>query len=134
MEDTAEGIIEYEEGFKLLFFASNNYSYDAEVEAEIHCEKAVLRMYGPTLYIFHNNKDVEVIDIDHDEEAKHAHEDKAYWGTTHVDQISEFHDYVLGYQDSILVTGEEALKTQRLVEGIYRSSTIQRKINMKDTI
>lgn len=129
VEDTAEGIISYQEGFKLLFYASNNYSYDAEVEAEIHCENAVLRMYGPTLYIYHANKEVEVIDIDHQAEAQHAHEEKAYWGTTHVDQIKEFHDYLLGNRDDILVTGAEALKTMKLVEGIYRSSTIQRKIN-----
>lgn len=86
-------------------------------------------MYGPTLYIYHPNKEVEVIDIDHEAEAQHAHEEKAYWGTTHVDQIKEFHDYLLGNRDDILVTGAEALKTMKLVEGIYRSSTIQRKIN-----
>lgn len=54
---------------------------------------------------------------------------KTYWGTGHVIQIREFYDYLLGEKE-FLVSGEEALKIQKIVSGIYQSSKLNRPINL----
>lgn len=122
VEDVAEGIIQYEEGYKFLFYASNYYSYDAEVLAEVQTEKATFQMIGSKLNIISNNGEIITKDIDVNEIQKHEHEEKKYWGTTHYDQILEFYDYVLNKRSNILVDGHEALKTQLLVENIYNAA------------
>lgn len=122
VEDVAEGIITYDEGYQFSFYACNYYSYDSEVLAEVQTEKAIFQMIGSQLNIISNNGEVVSKNIDLDDVREHEHRKKKYWGTTHFDQIKEFYDYVLNKRSSILVDGHEGLKTQLLVEKIYRVS------------
>lgn len=121
VEDIAEGVILYKEGFQFSFHAFNYYSYDAEVMAEIQTEKATFRMIGSLLEIISNNGEVVRVDISLDDVLENQSANKAYWGTTHFEQIDEFYSYVRGDSESIGVDGHEALKTQGLVEAIYRA-------------
>ena len=46
VEDSAEGIIKYKSGLLTAFHAINYYSYDAPVEIEMDCEKALVKKLG----------------------------------------------------------------------------------------
>lgn len=121
VEDIAEGVITYKDGYRFSFHAMNYYSYDSEVFAEVKTEKATFRMNGSSLEIESNDGEVLTTDISKDDVLANQISNKAYWGTTHYDQILEFYEYVRGNISSIGVDGMEALKTQRLVEAIYAS-------------
>lgn len=121
VEDIAEGSITYREGYQFNFHAFNYYSYDAEVFAEVQTEKAVFRMIGSQLEIISNSGEIVRNDISMNDVLENQSLGKAYWGTTHHEQISEFYEYVEGDRDSIGVDGHEALKIQKLVEAIYIS-------------
>ena len=43
-----------------------------------------------------------------------------YWGVQHKNQINQFYRSVLGLE-KLEVTGREALKTQKLIDEIYKS-------------
>lgn len=128
VEDFAEGIIHYKEGFTVSFLANNYYSYDAPVEIEIHTEKAIAKIIGAKLTVdFFDNRDSIVADIDKKDYIANGIATKTYWGTGHIIQIKEFYDWVSG-QKNFLVTGEEANKTQKIVDSIYRSSRLNKRI------
>lgn len=122
VEDVSEGVIHYKQGYSFLFYASNYYSYDAEVLAEVQTEMATFQMVGSKLNVISNNGEVITTDISVSDIRDHEHYEKKYWGTTHFDQIKEFYDYVLNKRSDILVDGHEALKTQLLIEKIYESA------------
>lgn len=128
VEDFAEGYIRYREGFGLTFHACNYYSYDAPVELEIETEEAILRMVGSKLEITYRDGSIYTSDISIEDLALNGNLKKTYWGTTHITQISEFYEYVENKRTSFLVDGEEGMKIQKLVEGIYESAKKQSRI------
>lgn len=132
VEDFAEGIIKYDGGTIISFMANNYYSFDAPVEVEFHTEKAVVRITGARLQVdFFDGKESLIADIPEDDYLKNGIVTKTYWGTGHVVQIEEFYHHVLGKKD-FLVPGEEALKIQKIVAGIYQSARINREVKLKN--
>lgn len=130
VEDFAEGVIKYKEGTIISFMANNYYSFDAPVEVEFHTEKAVVRITGARLQVdYFDERESLIADIPAEDYEKAGVASKTYWGTGHIIQIKEFYQHLLG-EKQFLVTGEEALKIQKIVAGIYQSAKIGRKINV----
>jgi predicted dehydrogenase len=128
VEDIAEGIIHYKEGFTVSFFANNYYSYDAPVTSEIHTELAVIKIEGAQVEInYFGEKLNEQWDIPKEDYEKYGMAEKTYWGTGHILQIKEFYQMLSG-KNFFSVSGQEALKTQKIIDAIYDSARINRKI------
>ena len=116
VEDSAEGLITYKNGVKYGFYCMNNYGYDEPIEIRLYCEKGKVVFGYNDAYISYNNGQTE-----------EAHQDKVlldykngkdYWGFQHVKQIRQFYNAVLG-KEPLEISGEEALKTHRLIMQLY---------------
>ncbi|MBP1039586.1 Gfo/Idh/MocA family oxidoreductase [Vagococcus sp. BWB3-3] len=130
VEDFAEGIIQYQEGYTLSFFANNYYSFDAPVCIEIHTELAVATITGARLEIvYFDGRPTLVKDIPAEDYLENGIASKTYWGTGHITQIDEFYQHLNGTAD-FLVSGIEALKTQKIVAGIYQSAKLNKPVWM----
>lgn len=126
VEDSAEGVIKYKNGVLTGFYAINYYSYDAQVEIEIHCEKGLVNIKAARATITYNDGRIEIADNDPNEEFPFKG-GKSYWGVSHLKQIDNFYDALMnGKQPDI--TGEEALKTQEMICAIYESGKEKRRI------
>lgn len=119
VEDFAEGIIGYKNGIITSFNAMNYYSYDAPVEIELHCEKGLAKMVGDkTLIKLTDGREISV-SFDPEETFDYGKGNKGYWGVSHLKQIKNFYTALeAGVKPDI--TGEEAIKTQRMICEIYR--------------
>lgn len=120
VEDSAEGVIKYKNGILTAFHAINYYTYDAPVKIEIHCENGLINMIGDKAHIKFNDGRELIADNDPNETFDYGNGAKGYWGTSHKKQINNFYNSLeRGVQPHI--TGEEALKTQKMICGIYNS-------------
>ena len=117
VEDSAEGLITYENGVKYGFYCMNNYCYDEPIEIKLFCEKGKVVFGYDDAYIYYSDGEVEEA---HQDENTVAYEGgKDYWGFQHVRQINQFYKAVLG-EEELEISGEDALKTHRLIMEIYR--------------
>ena len=116
VEDTAEGLITFKNGVKYGFYCMNNYGTDEPIEIRIFCEKGRAVFDYDNAYITYNDGTTE-----------EAHPEKIhlnyggvkdYWGLHHVRQIRQFYDALLG-KEPLDITGEEALKTHKMIMDIY---------------
>lgn len=116
VDDTGEGFIRYKNGATLSFWAMNNYGCDEPIEIRLLCEngKAVLN-YTDALITFN---DGTTLKNEKQHNGIYYEGGKEYWGVHHVRQIADFYDAV--EQDrQPQISGEEALKIQRLICDIY---------------
>lgn len=118
VEDTAEGLIEYENGVKYLFYATNNYGDNTPIEIRLTCENGnVLFNYDDALIEYKDGSKEEAHQLNFNDYVENA---MNYWGVQHKNQINQFYRSVLGLE-KLEVTGREALKTQKLIDEIYKS-------------
>jgi predicted dehydrogenase len=118
VEDFAEGVITYKNGILTTFYAVNYYSYDAPVELELHCEKGLIKLIGDRASIkFFDGREF-IAGINPDETFNYGNGKKGYWGVGHRKQILNFYE-ALEKGTSVEITGEEALKTQKMICEIY---------------
>ncbi len=157
-EDTAEGLITYRNGVKSVFFATNNFTFNAPVVVETHCEKGTALMeFDRAVISYKNGKEVSVVNdpgetineadfqaFFNQESAQVAAKTlkewgvvmipitwkapKAYWGVTHIKQIENFYASLAAGLQPD-ITAEVAIKTQELICAIYQSSKEGRAIN-----
>ena len=118
VEDSAEGLVTYENGAVMAFYVMNNYVIDDSVEVRIACEKGRVILSGNFAKIYY--KDGRVEDMENVEE-KTPDDKKDYWGNSHGKQISQFYKAVRG-EEPLEIDGREALKIQYLVSKIYEGS------------
>jgi predicted dehydrogenase len=129
VEDSAEGVIKYKNGVLTAFHAINYYSYDSAVEIELHCEKGIVKMVGDRAHIVFNDGSELIADKDPRESFDYGNGAKGYWGTSHKKQINNYYKALEnGYKPD--VTGEEALKTQKMICSIYESGHKRIKIEL----
>lgn len=128
VEDVAEGIVKYKNGVVTGFYTINYYTYDAPVEIELHCEKGIVKMVGDRASIkFYNGKEL-VAQNDPNETFDYGDGVKGYWGVNHVKQISNFYGSIeKGLTPD--VSGDEAIKTQKMVCAIYESGKTGKRVN-----
>jgi UDP-N-acetyl-2-amino-2-deoxyglucuronate dehydrogenase len=120
VEDFAEGIITYKNGVISSFYALNYHSYDAPVEIELHCEKGMIKMVGERASIkFYDGREL-IADRNPNETFNYGDGKKGYWGVGHQKQIGNFYD-ALEKGIAPDITGEEAVKTQKVICEIYES-------------
>ncbi|MDD4003079.1 MAG: Gfo/Idh/MocA family oxidoreductase [Clostridia bacterium] len=125
VEDTAEGLIAYNNGAKYGFYCMNNYAFDEPIEIRLFCENGRVVMSYDDAEIFYNDgtKESAATDIPQLE-----YEDcKDYWGFQHIRQIEDFYNSVL-LDIKPQISGEDALKTQRIITAIYKSGKMGKEI------
>lgn len=115
VEDSAEGLITYQNGVKYGFWCMNNYGCDEPIEIRLYCENGKVILTYDDAYIDYK-------DGTHEEAHKNAVTyqcgGKDYWGTTHIIQIQQFYRSCLGLE-TLEISGEEALKIHKLICDIY---------------
>lgn len=116
VEDTASGIVTYENGTVFGFYCMNNYAVDEPIEIRLECEKARVVFDYNDAYIYYKDGRVD---------EAHPNVDRIelggleYWGFQHTRQIRQFYAAVMG-EEPLEITGREALKTHALVCDIYK--------------
>ncbi len=117
VEDTAEGLIYFQNGTRALFYFTINNFEDEDIRITIKCENACVESRaGDCCIHFKDGHDVRVNDGEHTKNAGA----KACYGSSHATQIAEFYNDLDGSRTRSMM--EEALKTQKLVDAIFRSS------------
>lgn len=128
VEDTAEGVIKYKNGVLTAFHAVNYYTYDAPVEIELHCENGLAKMVGDRAEVKFNDGRTMIADNNPNDTFDYGDGVKGYWGTSHKKQITDYYKALeLGIEPEI--TGEDAIKTQKMICGIYESGKNGVRIN-----
>ena len=90
VEDTMEAYIRYENA-AACFYATTAYTEDAPPLIEISCENVVIRIEDLDVTLFWRDDSGEHGRIEHPEIARKKALGKSYWGTGHLDCISDFY-------------------------------------------
>ncbi len=117
VEDSAEGLIEYENGVMYGFYCMNNYAVDEPIEIRLQCENGKVVFGYDDAYITYNDGTTEEAHQDINPEYDGG---KDYWGVQHVRQIRQFYAALRG-EEELDISGERALKTHKLICDIYKA-------------
>ncbi len=120
VEDTAEGLIKYENGVVLSFYAMNNYLIDEPIEIRLLCENGKATFSYDKAVIEYNDGTVENAENNPDVMFKYSG-GKEYWGFQHAVQIRQFYNAILG-KEELEISGREALKIQNIICEIYKNN------------
>ncbi len=127
VEDSAEGIVKFKNGFYLCFYLINCYSFDDDPFIDIDCEKARVHIVKDSAYIGYKNGRNEKAEPGADEYIDYGDGVRDYWGYCHFNEIREFYRSLAAGKKPA-VTAEDAKKTQDLIWAIYESSKRGKKI------
>ena len=128
VEDTAEGLVEYENGVLYSFWAMNNYIIDEPIEIRLVCENgnAVLSYDDANIYL----KDGRVFSSIQDTTNKSKYSGlKDYWGYQHYDQILDFYKSIIENRKPE-IDCTDAYETQKIICGIYDSAKTGKPIKL----
>lgn len=117
VEDTAEGRVEFEGGAYGAFYVMNHYCTDEPVRLELACTRGKAVMEGPKARVELNNGLTCLADNDPTQMFEYG-DVKQYWGTSHVKQIGNFYQSLLGLAP-MYVTAENAFLTQEMICALY---------------
>ena len=120
VEDSAEGLIKYENGALLSFYAMNNYLVDEPIEIRLLCENGKATFSYDKAVIEYQDGTIETADNNPDDRFKYSG-GKDYWGFQHAVQIRQFYNALSGKED-LEISGREALKIQRIICEIYENN------------
>lgn len=115
VEDTAEATIQFENGARGFFFATNCYA-DAPVELQLVCENVILTLTEPLLTIRYGNGEAETISDIHPRTGE-----KAYYGVGHAALIEDYYA-CLSKGIPFPVDGTQGISTIRLIQSLYKAS------------
>jgi predicted dehydrogenase len=94
----------------------NNYACDEPIEICLCCEKGKAVFGYDDAYITYADGGQEEA---HQDAVREYEGGMDYWGFQHHRQIGQFYNAVLG-KEPLDISGEEALKTHRLIMKIYK--------------
>lgn len=127
VEDTADATIFFESGAIGIFYATNCFSTNSPVEIEIDCEQGKINICGDNLTIEYktskNEKQKNFVDPG-------VSEYTSYWGNGHQRLIEDYYQDIIKNRFKNTITGKEGLKALKMIDGIYKSSMIKRKISI----
>jgi predicted dehydrogenase len=129
VEDSAEGVIKYRNGVVTGFYTINYYGYDAPVEIELYCENGIARMIADKGIVKFKDGREFIADNNPNETFNYGDGSKGYWGVSHVKQIKNFYK-ALSTEVSPEITGEEAIKTQKMICAIYQSGKEKKRVKL----
>lgn len=129
VEDSAEGVVMFKNGFYLCFYLINSYSFDDDPFIDIDCGKARVRIVKDTAQIKYFKGGSEKAAPRPNELIDYGAESRDYWGSCHYSQIKDFYACLRKGKPPAVI-GEDALKTQELIWAIYESSRRTRRINL----
>ena len=93
----------------------NNYGVDEPIEIKLYCEKGKVTFnYDDALIEYFDGTTEEA----HQDMIDSVEGGKDYWGFQHVRQIEQFYNALKG-KEPLDISGEEALKTHKLIMDIY---------------
>ncbi|MDD4264663.1 MAG: Gfo/Idh/MocA family oxidoreductase [Firmicutes bacterium] len=114
VEDVAEALIQFKNGARGLLYATNFYSYDADIILEIHGENG-------KIFIEKDKARIKIGDeIYTVEESQEVKEGKSYWGSSHATQIADFYNDVKNAKPH-WIGPKEAKASLDIVLAIYKS-------------
>ena len=119
VEDTGEGMIRYENGSMLFFYAMNNYLVDEPIEIRLVCENGTARLSYDEAVIRYADQTVEAVKNQPQQIVSYTG-GKPYWGSQHAVQIDQFYRALSGLEE-LEISGREALKIQKIICDIYKS-------------
>jgi predicted dehydrogenase len=117
VEDTGEGLIKYENGALLSFYAMNNYFIDEPIEIRLLCENGKATFSYDKAFVEYNDGTTETAENNPEDMFKYSG-GKDYWGHQHAVQIRQFYNAVLG-KEKLEISGREALKIQKIICDVY---------------
>ena len=123
VEDTAEGMIRYQNGSHMMFYASNNYPCDEPIEIRLVCDNGKAVFSYEYAELTYNDGTVERVTNQPQKIVTYSN-GKEYWGLQHAVQIHQFYQAVLG-KETLEISGREALKIQKIICDIYRIGKIK---------
>lgn len=119
VEDTAEGVITFENGTRALFYFSINNLEDEDIRVTIKCQNArVESRAGDCCIFYRDGRSVRAAD----EERNKNYGAKACYGSSHAIQIADFYNDPDGSRARWMM--DEALATQGLVDAILRAGGV----------
>lgn len=126
-EDTAMATLDFNNGARGLFFASNTHTLDAPLQLDIHCELGELQLRDNTLWRVIGDKRVMIAS-----DTTPYNHSKSYWGVGHFQAINQFYA-ALSHREKPNFSGiDDAAKSLQLVEAIYRSSQLRQWVTLTD--
>ena len=126
VEDMAEGVITYGQ-IPVSFFVNTYHPYDSPASVEVICENGKASLIGEDAEIVF--KDGKKLTAGADEAAMEQYGIKVYWGVSHVKQIKSFYTS-LENGTLPVIDGQQGLRTQLLINGIYESAKLGKKIQL----
>ena len=116
VEDSAEGLITFTNGVKYGFYCMNNYGCDEPIEIRLYCEKGKVVFGYDDAIITYNDGTTEEAHPEREHISYGGGMD--YWGIHHIKQIKQFYLALRG-AEPLELSGEEALKTHKMIMDIY---------------
>lgn len=120
VEDSAEGLIKYQNGSILSFYAMNNYMVDEPIEIRLLCKNGTVILSYDDARITYSDGTVECVKNQPQKIVSYTG-GKPYWGTQHAVQIEQFYRAVAGIEE-LEISGKEALKIQKIICDIYANN------------
>jgi UDP-N-acetyl-2-amino-2-deoxyglucuronate dehydrogenase len=112
VEDTAEMVLQHENGARSVFYATLANTTNAPITVDIMAEHGTLSLRGD-LTVIRGDGSVEVVT-----EGTGSTGPRSYWGTSHALLIHDFYRS-LGGTDPFWIDAAEALKTLSVIQDIY---------------
>ncbi len=114
-EDTADALIEFENGIRGVFFGTNTYTSSSPIMLELDFENARFRYVDQTLYIIRRGEPAECLACD-----AAAEQGKAVWGSGHQQIIGDFYRFLSGGGGSYLSLAD-VLPSSKTLLALYES-------------
>jgi predicted dehydrogenase len=128
VEDTAEGVIRFDNGMLANFHAINYYTYDAEVFIEFHCENGVATLVADRADIkLYDGREFHAVQPNEDFGYGNV---KSYWGVNHCKQINNFYE-CLASGEKMFIPVESAYETMEMICAIYKSGKTKERVYLK---
>ena len=113
-EDTADALLEFENGARAVFFATLCNAGNDPIELSLRCEKG-------SIVLARNLRICPAGEAEQTYEINRPTGKKSYWGTGHYSIIHDFYESLVQNRP-FAVEAAEALRVTEAVERIYRAA------------
>lgn len=127
VEDTANALLELENGVTAVFYATLAYAENSEVFIEITLENGRLRLEGEKLYSIGDNGEITEIT----QKSDTVYHGQRYWGSGHSVLIDDYY-YCLKSGEKFKIDAVEGSKAAMIVAACYESSKSGRTIEITE--